>query len=187
MRNVLWIGTLRNFKTGVNQASLQQARRGDRASSNDMKIQTVVRLPQSDLRTGIAGALTCLLLAGAGAGVRSQETPPERAPEVRDKNVMKFKLYSAQGVLEAIATENYSLLATNAQKLGALTKQVSWRIRHTPEYERLTTDFRRQTDALAKAAKDKNVDAATVAYFQMTVSCVTCHKYLRGREVVLPP
>ena len=139
------------------------------------------------VRIGLAAAFTSLLLAGSWTVLRSQETPLERAPEVRDKNVMKFKLYYAQGTLEAIATENYSLLATNAQKLSALTKEVSWRIRHTPDYERLTTDFRRQTDALAKAAKDNNVDAATVAYFQMTVSCVTCHKYLRGREVALPP
>jgi hypothetical protein len=139
------------------------------------------------VRIGLTAAITTLLLAGAWTVLRSQETPLDRAPEVRDKNVMKFKLYFAQGALEAIATENYSLLATNAQKLGALTKEMSWRIRHTPDYERLTTDFRRQTDALAKAAKDNNVDAATVAYFQMTVSCVTCHKYLRGREVVLPP
>ena len=99
----------------------------------------------------------------------------------------EYKLHYAQGALEAITTENYSLLATNAQKLGALTKEVSWRIRHTPEYERLTTDFRRQTDALTKAARDKNVDLATVAYFQMTVSCVTCHKYLRGQNLTLPP
>ena len=151
-----------------------------------MKTQPGAGFPYYYPYTAIAGALACLLLAGAVLGLRSQETPPERIPEVRDKNVMKFKLYYAQGVLEAIATENYSLLATNAQKLGALTKEVSWRIRHTPEYERLSTDFRRQTDALAKAAKDKNVDAATVAYFQMTVSCVTCHKYLRDRDVTPP-
>ena len=138
-------------------------------------------------RVAGAGALALLVLAGSWTALRSQETPPERVPEVRDKNVMKFKLYYAQGVLEAIATENYSLLATNAQKLNALTREVSWRIRHTPEYERLTTDFQRQTAALGKAAKERNVDAATVAYFQMTVSCVSCHKYLRHGEAVSSP
>lgn len=138
--------------------------------------------PQGSFRFARSGALALLLLAGTWTVLRSQEAPPERAPEVRDKNVMKFKLYYAQGALEAIATENYSLLATNAQRLGTLTREVSWRIRHTPEYERLTTDFRRQSEALGKAARDKNVDAATVAYFQMTASCVTCHKYLRGGE-----
>lgn len=120
-------------------------------------------------------------------GLRGQETPPELAPEVRDKNVMRFKLFYAQSALEAITVENFSMLATNASKLGAVTKEVSWRIRHTPEYQRLTGDFLRQTESLTKAAANQNVDAATVAYFQMTVSCVTCHKYLRGRDVVLPP
>jgi hypothetical protein len=95
---------------------------------------------------------------------------------------MQFKLHYVQGALEDIAMENFSLLTTNAQKLRVLTRQVSWRIRHTPAYGRLTTDFRRQTDALPKAATNQNVDAATVACFRMTVSCVTCHKFLRGRD-----
>lgn len=135
-----------------------------------------------------AGLVVAAAVAALSGGlVRGQETPPERAPEVRDRNVMQFKLHFAQGVLEAIAMENFPLLATNAQKLASLTREVSWRIRHTPEYERLTADFRRQTEALARAARDRNVDAATVAYFQMTTRCVTCHKYLRGRDAGLPP
>ena len=135
----------------------------------------------------LAVMLAWVLISSLAVEVRIQDTPPERLPEVRDKNVMQLKLAYAQGALEAIATESYSTLATNAQRLGALSRQVSWRLRHTVEYERLTADFRRQTEALAKAAKDRNVDAATVAYFQLTVSCVNCHKHLRGREVVLPP
>src|SRR3989442_10028269 len=127
----------------------------------------------------------CMLLVGLCFSYG--QVPPEQAPEVRDKNVMKFKLHYAQGVLEGIATENYSLIATNAEQLAKLTHQVSWRIRHAPEYERITADFRRTTTALAKAGKDENVDAATVAYFQMTVSYVTCHKYLKGREVAAAP
>ncbi len=151
-----------------------------------MKIRITVGLPHHGLRTAFAGALACLLLAGAETRVHSQETPPERTPGARDKSVMRFKLYYAQSALEAITMENFSLLSTNAQKLGELTGQVSWRIRDTPEYGRLTADFRRQTEALAKAAKERNADAATVAYFQMTVSCVTCHKYLRGPEDARP-
>ena len=151
-----------------------------------MKAHTSIHTPSSFRRSAIIAAAVVLLSAGFGTLLRSQETPPDRLAEIRDKNVMQFKLYYAQGVLEAITTENYSLLATNAQKLGAITREVSWKTRHTPEYDRLSADFRRQTDALAKAARDRNADTATVAYFQMTVSCVTCHKYLRGRDVVLP-
>ena len=59
----------------------------------------------------------CSLLSGWPAHGRSfaARRPRQHAPEVHDKNVMNSSLYFAQGALEAIATENYSLLATNAR------------------------------------------------------------------------
>lgn len=149
-------------------------------------MKPIAALLPAPSRVALTIVLGLGLLFAAGLSLRSQQAPATD-PVARDRDVMKFKLHYAQGILEAITMENYPLLATNANKLAALTKEVSWRIRHTPEYDRLTADMRRQTDLLAKAAKDQNADAATVAYFQMTVSCVTCHKYLRGQGVVLPP
>jgi hypothetical protein len=151
-----------------------------------MKTQRGSCLVQSPLFRRTVAGVVLLLLASVLFHGHSQ-VPPEIAPEVRDKNVMQIKLHYAQSALEAITTANYSLLATNAEQLRKITQQVSWRVRHAPEYERLTADFRRAADALAIAAKNENVDEATVAYFQMTVSCVTCHKYLRGRAVALFP
>ncbi|MFN7141026.1 MAG: hypothetical protein ACK4UN_16975 [Limisphaerales bacterium] len=98
------------------------------------------------------------------------------------KEAMRFKLHYAQRVLEGIATENYELIGDNAQRLRRLSQQAEWHIRETPEYQRFTTEFARHADALARAAKNENVDAATVAYFQMTVSCTACHRYLRGAK-----
>ena len=104
---------------------------------------------------------------------------------------MKFKLHFAQGVLEGITMENFNLIATNAQKLASLSQAADWQIRQTPDYQKFTMDYARQANALAKAAKNKNVDAATVAYFQLTVSCVNCHRYLRGASTAgneaIPP
>ncbi|HZQ46957.1 MAG TPA: hypothetical protein VFC07_08100 [Verrucomicrobiae bacterium] len=101
-------------------------------------------------------------------------------PNVNTKEVMRLKLRYAQSVLEGIATENFVLIQVNADKLYALSQSADWNIRQTPEYQRFTGDFSRQALALEKAAGQKNVDAATLAYFQMTASCVECHKYLRG-------
>lgn len=106
------------------------------------------------------------------------------AAEVSLRDAMKFKLHYAQGVLEGITTENFPLVATNAQKLATLARSADWQTRATPDYERLTADFLRQTDALTLAAKKQSADAATVAYFQLTVSCVNCHRHLRGVEPV---
>lgn len=108
----------------------------------------------------------------------------QQGPKSDTKDVMKFKLHHTQRVLEGIATENYEVIADNAKKLKALSQQVDWQIRQTSAYQKYTADFVRTTDLLVKAANGKNVDAATVAYFQMTVSCTTCHKYLRGEKGV---
>jgi len=97
------------------------------------------------------------------------------------KEEMRFKLHYAQGILEGITTENFSLIATNAQKLKTFSQGALWDLNKTPEYGRLTTDFQRSADALLRAAAAKNIDGATVAYFQLTTSCVTCHRYLRGQ------
>ena len=118
------------------------------------------------------------LLALAALAASAQEGPRNAT-----KDAMRFKLHFAQGVLEGITTENFSLLATNAQKLKALSQSGDWKLRSTPEYQRLTSDFERATASLERSARNRNVDAATVAYFQLTTTCVTCHKYLRGADV----
>jgi hypothetical protein len=43
--------------------------------------------------------------------------------------------------------------------------------------------FRRHVNSLVKAAKDRNLDAATLGYVRMTMSCVDCHKLVRGKLV----
>jgi cytochrome c556 len=121
-------------------------------------------------------AILVVVLAILGFMVEQSHTQPQ----VSTREMMRFKLFQAQGVLEGIATENYALIETNAGKLLAMSQAADWQVRQTPEYQRFTADFSRQAVALQNAARQKNVDAATVAYFQMTVSCVQCHKYLRG-------
>lgn len=102
--------------------------------------------------------------------------------ETRTKETMRLKLEYAQKVLEGIALEDFELIAFNAAKLKAVSQSADWQFRQSAEYQRHTGDFTRQAEALARAAERKSVDAATVAYFQMTASCVSCHRHLRGTE-----
>lgn len=103
--------------------------------------------------------------------------------QTKTRDVMRAKLRHSQSVLEGIATENFPLIATNAANLKQLSQSAGWEFRKTEEYQRLSSDFVRQVEAMAKAAQNENVHAATIAYFQMTVSCVNCHRYLRGASV----
>ena len=48
-----------------------------------------------------------------------------------------------------------------------------------------SVEFRRTADAITAAAKKKNLDGAALAYVDMTMKCVNCHKYVRGVRISL--
>jgi cytochrome c556 len=123
---------------------------------------------------------TLLIAILALAFVGTWWSQAQTAAKPTTKEIMAEKLDYAHFLLNGIATENFDLLANNAEKLNQLSQSTVWREGRTPEYEALSADFRRHAVALTKAAKDRNLDAASLAYVQMTLSCVSCHKYMRG-------
>ena len=118
-----------------------------------------------------------LALAGTWFSEAQSDTNPTAS------EIMKEKLDYSHYILNGIATANYDLMAVNAEKLSKLSQAAAWRARETPQYEVFSGEFRRHADALAKAAKERNLDAASLAYVQMTLSCVNCHKYMRGPKM----
>jgi cytochrome c556 len=124
-----------------------------------------------------ATALLLGALAG-GLAVRAQETADKQTREV-----MKAKLGHAHAVLEGIALEDFAKVQISAERLARLSQAAGWHARQTPEYVLFTEEFRRRAQALAEAARAGNLDGATLAYTQLTFSCVSCHKYMRGRRI----
>jgi hypothetical protein len=98
------------------------------------------------------------------------------------KELMRQKLEHSQSVLEGLALENFELVANHARKLSALSLEAGWRALDDPEYARHSDSFRRNVNALAKAGADQNLDGATLAYVRVTMSCVECHKFVRGKK-----
>jgi hypothetical protein len=99
------------------------------------------------------------------------------------KEFMRDKLELSQRVLEGLATEDYDLVIIKGTRLSAMTKEADWRLFENPDYNQQSVIFRRHVNALVKAAKDKDLDAGTLAYVRMTVSCIDCHKLVRGKLI----
>jgi len=123
--------------------------------------------------------LAILLAVGAGLTVALAQSKRSRAT----KEFMRDKLELSQRVLEGIATEDYDLIIAKGTKLSAMSRDASWQAFENPDYDQQSIMFRRHVNSLVKAARDKNLDAATLAYVRMTMSCVDCHKLLRGKLV----
>jgi hypothetical protein len=135
-----------------------------------MRIRTFLRqwLPV----LGLAMVLPALVATSAN---RTGKEAAEGTPDV-----MRQKLGHSQQVLRGLALQDFAILRTNATRLVRLSHTSGWQARQSPEYELFTMEFRRSAEALVAAADAANIDAATVAYTQMTFSCVSCHKYMRA-------
>ena len=121
--------------------------------------------------------LAPLILAPFFAGTKSTYAQAEK--ESGAKEAMRQKVAYSQQALVGITMEDYGLIANNAEKLLELSNKTNWYSRQVPEYELFLNEFRRNAQELLNASQQKNLDAASLAYVQMTLSCVSCHKFIR--------
>lgn len=123
------------------------------------------------------------------AGVSPAQDRPAAQPKAQPKQlpVMVRKLTHAQKVFEALAREDFDLLRTHADGLAGCVKDVTWRINDSERYTLFTADFAREAASLQKAAKEKRGDAAALAFIDMTLTCVKCHRYLRDEGITRVP
>jgi hypothetical protein len=133
------------------------------------------------MKTKTIFLLAAVALLGIAAAVWSADKPG-RTPT---QEFMHDKLELSHKVLEGICEEDFDLVEAKSLKLAAMTKEASWQAFQNPRYEAQSLEFRRHVNALTRAAKDRDLDGATLAYLRMTMSCVDCHKLVRGKLVAL--
>ncbi len=120
-----------------------------------------------------------------GAGMLCLAQPKAEGAKLSD--FMRVKLKHSQDILAGLVTEDLDKVAKGAQELSLLSQAESWQVYQTEGYLQHSKEFRRAADALRDAAKAKNIDAATLAYVDTTMKCMTCHKYVRDvRMAELP-
>jgi cytochrome c556 len=127
---------------------------------------------------------TCLglLVMCQPLAVKAQEKKQGKVSKI-----MKEKLKASQNLLEGIALADYDKVTRNAEELIQLTKHEEWYVLKTPRYEMHTNEFHRAAELVIAKAKNKNLDGVTLAYFELTMSCVRCHQYVREvRDAGLP-
>lgn len=129
-----------------------------------------------------------------GPILRGQDRPagkagdpaPARPRSDLDK-LMQQKLLRAQKVLEGIAQNDPAIVKQGAQDLLTLSKTAEFRVLKTPQYDLHSNEFRRSLDDVVKGANDRNIDAATLAYMDMVLACVRCHKHVREVRITRLP
>lgn len=147
-----------------------------------------VGLDQRALRRTVgclAVALSCLI--GDAPLASGQDEPADKPAEVEAKVEqttsfwMQKKLEYSQHILSGLALEDFEQIGRSAQAMQRLGKIEAFVRRHdTGAYRTQFRVFQFANEELIRFAADKNIDGAALAFTQLTLSCVNCHKQLRA-------
>lgn len=96
---------------------------------------------------------------------------------------MQRKLDYTRTVVDGLATEDFAKIRKGAQDLMLLSHEADWNVVTTPEYLKMSREFRETTERLRTQGQEKNLDGATLAYFEVTLNCIRCHKQLRDQTM----
>jgi hypothetical protein len=92
---------------------------------------------------------------------------------------MRQKVQASQAVLSGLARADFQAIGQNAAAMGVMEYFEKWQQADSPDYRTQLRLFEFADRELIRAAREKNIDAATLAFNQLTVSCVNCHKIVR--------
>lgn len=147
----------------------------------------------------LSATVAVIVMVAAGFGL-AQERPrgqavPKKIVVPQDKGkadpkkltVMERKLLHAQKLLEGLAMKDFDKIDKSTEGLMECLKEATWRINDTDKYLLYSNEFLRNIEGMQKASKKKNVDAATLAYVEMTLTCVKCHEHLRETRIGAAP
>jgi hypothetical protein len=93
---------------------------------------------------------------------------------------MKQKLGASQNILAGLTKGDYEAIEKNAQSMLVVGYLEKWIRADIPGYRKMMNDFEYANKALTLAAREKNLDGATIGYVQLTISCVQCHNIVRA-------
>lgn len=131
---------------------------------------------------------TLLAACGLGAGLlgvpghadEPKQTAQKAAPAKGElQKLMERKLKQSQALLGAVAESDFKKISSACEELLVISQLAAWKVHQTPRYELFTNEFRRSVEEMKKKAEAKNIDGVSLAYLDMTLSCVRCHKYVR--------
>ncbi len=115
------------------------------------------------------------------AGDKKDKQPTPRLPA--GHALMRAKLKHSQAVLEGLALGDYKAIARSADELVQISRAAEFLTAYkSREYAVQVNIFRRAAETVSKKAKDKNLDGVTLAYMDMTMTCLKCHQYTRDNK-----
>jgi hypothetical protein len=95
---------------------------------------------------------------------------------------MEQKMRFSTDILAGLAESDFDKIGKSATLMQGLSRVEKFVRRGPQGYKDELKLFNMANRAMIKAADEENLEAATLAFHRLTVSCVSCHQNLRGQE-----
>jgi hypothetical protein len=129
-------------------------------------------------------------VAVSGSAIEPQtDAAAERSEDQHEEKTMSFwmekKLEHSQAILRGLAMGDFEDVKYNAGRLKVLNRVEGFVRRKNPDYRSHLNTFSRVSAEIERQAERQNIEGATLAFNQLTVSCVDCHKSIRSEAAGL--
>jgi hypothetical protein len=139
----------------------------------------------------VAVALLVAVAGGVFWGIphepQASAAPPARNSDATDDKkdkpalaeFMRQKMDASHDIMEGLLMEDPVTITKAAKKLKDMSDTERWRVSNDIMYRNHSEDFRRSVDKLIDASKGSSIDRAALSWFDVTLSCIDCHRYVR--------
>ena len=127
-------------------------------------------------------ALAALAVSTVGADEKKpdEKKPREKKAGKQEASVwMQKKLEHSQKILAGLTKADFEVIESSAGMMQVVSYLEEWDRGDLPEYKRQLKYFSDANAELIRQAGKKNIGGATLAYTQLTLSCVQCHNVVR--------
>jgi hypothetical protein len=133
---------------------------------------------EDNMKTWLILLLASLLVVG-GFSYPSRGGEKKEGEKQKASVWMKAKTEYSRNILAGLTEADFDKIAENAKALNVTSfLEVLFRAKH-PGYKQQVLLFASANQELIRQAKAKNLYGATLAFNQLTVSCVQCHQIVR--------
>ncbi len=87
-------------------------------------------------------------------------------------------MYS-QNIFEGLTTGKFRLIKEGINEIKGITQGEKWVSVDDERYRKLTEDFNTAIKRLSSAVESENLEAVALRYYQMSTSCIDCHRHIR--------
>jgi hypothetical protein len=132
--------------------------------------------PTMKRRAAAIGMIMLVAMINLGADKEDQTNP---------SFWMQKKLEYSENILAGLVKKDYEQVSKNARSMNALGQVEKWARGNIPQYRAQLHVFQDANEQLIRMSDQQNLDGAALAYVQLSLSCVNCHKVVR--DIQNPP